>query len=52
MDDCKKFNEAPLSEKEDVYSHLNMEYITDADYKHVENVCKGFEINNLGEYNY
>ena len=28
----KKFNEALLHEKEDFYSHLNMEDITDADY--------------------
>ena len=27
-----------------------MEDITDVDYKHEKRVCKGFEINNLGEY--
>ena len=30
MDDWKKFNET-LPEKEDFYSHLNMEEITNAD---------------------
>ena len=30
MDDWKKFNET-LPEKEDFYSHLNMEHITNAD---------------------
>ena len=34
MDDWEKFNETSLREKEDFYSHLNMEDITDADYAH------------------
>ena len=50
MDDWEKFNETSLLEKEDFYSHLNMEDITDADYVHAKNVCKDFEIKNLGEY--
>ena len=50
MDDWEKFNETSLSEKEDFYSHLNMEDITDADYAHVKRVCKEFEIKNVGEY--
>ena len=50
MDDSKKFNEIPLPEKEDFYSHLNMEDITDADYAHVKRVCKDFKIRNLGNY--
>ena len=36
--------------KEDFYSHLNMEDITDADYAHIKRVCKDSEIKNLGEY--
>ena len=32
MDDLEKFNETSLPEKEDFYSHVNMEDITDADY--------------------
>ena len=32
MDGWEKFNETSLPEKEDFYSHLNMEDITDADY--------------------
>ena len=39
-----------LPEKEDSYSHLNIEDITDADYVHAKTVCKDFEIKNLGEY--
>ena len=50
MDDWEKFNEASLPEKEDFYSHLNIEDITDADYTHAKRVCKEFEMKNLGEY--
>ena len=50
MDDWQKLNETSLPEKEDFYSHLNMEDITDADYTQAKRVCKGFEIKNLGEY--
>ena len=50
MDDSNKFNETLLAEKKDFYSHLNMEDITDADYKHVKRVCKNFKVKYLGEY--
>ena len=50
MDDWEKFNETSLPEKEDFYSHLNMEDITDADYVYAKKVCKDFWINNLEEY--
>ena len=50
MDDWNKFNETSLPEKEDFYSHLNMEDSTDADYAHPKKVCNDFEIKNLGEY--
>ena len=33
IDDWEKFNEILLFEKEDFYSHLNMEDISDADYR-------------------
>ena len=36
MDDWEKFNGTSLPEKEDFYSHLNIEYITDADYRHTK----------------
>ena len=42
MDDCEKFNET-LPKKEDFYSNLNMEDITDADYAHAKRVSKDFE---------
>ena len=44
------FNETQLPEKEDFYSHLNMDDITDADYVHTKRDCKDFKITNLGEY--
>ena len=50
MDNWEKFNETTLPEKEDFYSNLNPEDITDAAYMHAKRVCKDFEIKNLGEY--
>ena len=47
-DDWEKFNETSLLEKEYFYSHLDMEYINDADYAHAKRVCKDFEIKFLG----
>ena len=44
MDDWKKFNETTLPEKEEFYSNLNMEDITDPDYMHAKRVCKDFAI--------
>ena len=50
MDDWEKFNETSLPEKEDTYSHLHMEDITDADYAHAKRDCKDFERKKLGEF--
>ena len=36
MDDWDKFIETSLTEKENFYSHLNMEDITDGDYAHAK----------------
>ena len=44
MDDWEKVNEMWLSEKEDFYSHLNMEDITDVDYTYSKKAFKDFEI--------
>ena len=49
MDNGEKFNETTLHEKENFYSHLNMEDIADADYAHAKRFCKDFKIN-FGEY--
>ena len=47
-DDWEKFNGTTLPEKEEFYSNLNVEDITDADYIHARRVktCKDFEIKN------
>ena len=50
MEDWNNFSETLLPEKEDFYSHLNMEDITDADYSHAKRVSEDFKITNLGEY--
>ena len=50
MDEWEKFNETTLPEKEEFYSSLNMEDITDTDYMHAKRVCKNFEIKKLGKY--
>ena len=47
MDDWKSFSETSLLEKEDFYSHLNMEDITDADYTHKKLVCKDLKIKKI-----
>ena len=40
MNEWEKFNETSLPEKEEFYSNLNKEDITDADYIHAKRVCK------------
>ena len=50
MNDWEKFKEMSLPEKEDFYSYLNMENITDEDYTHAKRVCKDIQIKKLGGY--
>ena len=50
MESWEKFNETSLPSKEDFYSNLNMEDIDDIDYRHGNNVFKGFKLENLGDY--
>ena len=50
MNDWEKANGTSLPEKEDFYSHLNLQDITYADYAHAKRVCKDFEIKNFEEY--
>ena len=50
MDEWEIFNEKSLPQKEEFYSNLNMEDISDADYMHAKKVCKDFQTKNLGEY--
>ena len=48
MNDLEKFSDTSLPEKDNFYSHLNMEDITVADYFHAKRVCKDFETKHLG----
>ena len=50
MDDWEKFNETTLPEKEEFYSNLDLEDITEGGYVHAKRACKDFEIKNLAEY--
>ena len=50
VDNWEKFNETLLPSKKDFYSNLNMEDIDDIDYRHGNNVFKGFKLENLGDY--
>ena len=50
MDSWEKFDETSIPPKEDFYSELNLEAISDEDYAHAPKVWDIFEINNRGEY--
>ena len=50
MDDWDKFNEEKLPNKRDFYSSLNMEDISEIDYRHALKVFNKFNFKNLGEY--
>ena len=49
-DTWERFSEISLQSKEDFYSNLNMEDISDIDYRHANNVLKRFKLENLGDY--
>ena len=49
MDGLENTNET-LPEREEFYSNLNMEDITDADYMHAKKVCKDFKIKKMDEH--
>ena len=50
VDNWERFNETSLPSKKDFYSNLNIEDIDDIDYRHGNNVFKGFKLENLGDY--
>ena len=50
MDNWERFNETSLPDKEAFCSNLNMEDITDVDYKHAKRVFKNLSNKNLGDY--
>ena len=49
-DTWEKFCEISLPSKEDFHSNLNMEDISDIDYRHANNVFKVFKLENVGNY--
>ena len=49
-DTSERFNKISLPSKEDFYSNLNMEDISDIDYRHANNVFKVFKLENVGDY--
>ena len=50
MDNCEKFDETTIKPKEDFYSNLNEEGISDADYVRAQKLWEVFGIKNRGEY--
>ena len=49
-DTWERVNESSLPSKEDFYSNLNMEDISDIDYRHANNMFKRFKLKSLGNY--
>ena len=50
IDTCERFNETLLPDKEAFHSNLNMEAITDVDYRHAKRVLKNLSNKNLGDF--
>ena len=50
MDSFDKFNDTQLPSKEQFYSQLNDEHISDQQYDHTKHVWKNFKIKTMGEY--
>ena len=50
MDTWERFNETSMPDKEAFHSNLNMEDITEVDYRHAKRVFKNLSNKNLGDY--
>ena len=50
MDSSERFSEISLPSKKDFYSNLNMEDISDIDYRYANNMFKRFKLENIGNY--
>ena len=50
MNSFEKFNESQIPRKEDFYSILNDQHISDEDYNHAQNVWETFNIKMMGDY--
>ena len=51
MDSFEKFDQMKLPTKDQFYSILNDQHITDDEYDHAKKVWKTFKIKTMGEYN-
>lgn len=49
MSSFEKFDDKQLPSKEDFYSILNNEHISDEDYEHAQNIWKTFNLKAMGE---
>ena len=50
MNSFKKFEDSRLPKKEDFFSAMNNEHITDEEYQHAQNVWNEFGLSSMGEY--
>ena len=50
IDNWERFDETLLPNREAFYNNLNMEDITDTDYRHANKVFNEFKLKYLGEY--
>ena len=50
MGSWQRFDETSLPDKEEFYSNLNMDDITDVDYRHGKTIFHYLINNNLGDY--
>ena len=50
MNNWSRFNQEELPDKSDFYSSLNMDEITDIDYRHAKKVFDKISVKNLGEH--
>ena len=50
MDSFEKFDQTELPTKEQFYSTLNYQHITNDEYDHAKKVWKAFKIKTMGEY--
>ena len=50
MDSQERFDKISLTDKEDFYTHSNIEKITNPIYKHAKKIGKKFKMKILGKY--
>ena len=50
MNSFEKFEDSRLPKKEDFFSAMNNEHITDEEYQHAQNVWNEFGLSSMGEY--